>query len=382
MQNVMSFVTHDGRLVAGLDIDPGNFNNPVVIDEINNYCLEHPELSEMNIRPFFVGDVIKQYSPDFISEDSFYDRLMFENNFYANYDRIKYPEKLSLEVRSDSIYDDSRSFTWKYENVPLTKCMEINQKIKMLTSDIKSSALSPFEKAAALYMLTTHFIDSYKESVHDEMASTMHILSDDEDGYKVTCAGYTDLFCRMAAECGITAKTMQIFAKDNNCDKDFAHEVAVVDIDDSKYGIYGSFICDIRMGSDMRENVDAGLRETVEELGEDCKSFYTTNSFAWFCLPISDYDTFTRKFLWQPFSDVKYAIDTNTVTDRIGEYVSNERIGIGKIGMVLENVHDFIFVENGKERDFDDDIDATLMGVIRLRRKIDAAFEKSENIKK
>ena len=81
----MSFVTHDGRLVAGLDIDPGNFNNPVVIDEINNYCLEHPELSEMDIRPFFVGDVIKQYSPDFISEDSFYDRLMFENNFYANF---------------------------------------------------------------------------------------------------------------------------------------------------------------------------------------------------------------------------------------------------------------------------------------------------------
>lgn len=382
MQNVMSFVTHDGRLVAGLDIAPGNFNNPVVIDEINNYCLEHPELSEMDIRPFFVGDVIKQYSPDFISEDSFYDRLMFENNFYANYDRIKYPEKLSLEVRSDSIYDDSSNFTWKYENVPLTKCMEINQKIKMLTSDIKSSALSPFEKTAALYMLTTHFIDSYKESVHDEMTSTMHILSDDEDGYKVTCAGYTDLFCRMAAECGITAKTMQILAKDNNCDKDFAHEVAVVDIDDSKYGIYGSFICDIRMGSDMRENVDAGLRETIEELGEDYKSFYTTNSFAWFCLPISDYDTFTRKFLWHPFSDVKYAIDTNTVTDRIGEYVSNERIGIGKIGMVLENVHDFIFVENGKERDFDDDIDATLMGVIRLRRKIDAALEKSENIKK
>ena len=49
---------------------------------------------------------------------------------------------------------------------------------------------------------------------------------------------------------------------------------------------------------------------------------------------------------------------------------------------VLENVHDFIFVENGKDRDFDDDIDATLMGVIRLRRKIDAALEKSENIKK
>ena len=59
------------------------------------------------------------------------------------------------------------------------------------------------------------------------------------------------------------------------------------------------------------------------------------HSFAWFCLPISDYDTFTRKFLWHPFSDVKYAIDTNTVTDRIGEYVSNERIGIGKIVTVL-----------------------------------------------
>ena len=55
MQNVMSFVTHDGRLVAGLDIDPGNFNNPVVIDEINNYCLEHPELSEMDIRPFLLA---------------------------------------------------------------------------------------------------------------------------------------------------------------------------------------------------------------------------------------------------------------------------------------------------------------------------------------
>lgn len=265
------------------------------------------------------------------SNDKYYERIRFEEAFCNMYEKIEHPEEVFLEViKLGGITVDGK-FVWIYEDVPLAKVKEVHDKIKLFTADIKNSTLSPFEKTMALYMIATHFIESYKGNsadIRDSDSSVMHILSDDEDGYKIKCAGYTDLFCRMAYECGIHTKELEISFMKNHDKKDIGvHSVAVVDLDDEKYGIHGSFICDVRGESD-----DIYTRRKQKSILPD----FTLNLF---CLPFSDFNTYLTEFEGSKY--VEYGINNKRITGEEKKYLSNDRIDIMTISDAFKRVDEF-----------------------------------------
>ena len=272
--------------------------------------------------------------PSFLSksekEDEFYERIKFEKAFCDIYEKIEHPEEVFIEVRQAGGVTVDGKFVWIYEDVPLAMVKEVHDKIKLFTADIKNSSLSPFEKVMAIYMVATQFIESYKGNsadIHDVDSSVMHILSDGDDGYKIQCAGYTDLFCRMAYECGIHTKELEIsFMKNHDKNDSSAHSVAVVDLDDEKYGIHGSFICDVRADSDIT-------------FGSANRT--NTPSLKMFCLPFSDYNTLAS---WLYGDVMAYNINTEEITGKEKQYLSDERIDFDTIICpALQTVDDFIY---------------------------------------
>lgn len=301
-----------------------------IVDAISS---DMKDIDKLCITPVFLSESEK--------DDEYYERIRFEKFFCENYDKLAdYKDKVYLQVRTASGMKKNK-LIWEYEYVSLERLKEISDKIEMFTDDIKKSSLSPFEKTMALYMIATHFIDSYKGDRKDSKiidSSVMHILSDDEDGYKIQCAGYTDLFCRMAYECGIHTKEMQMDWDDSTA----GHSVAIVDLDDEKYGIHGSFICDVRTESDFRE----------EYRQQDY------NGFNYFCLPFEDFNAMS---IFNPnrsnmSRECWYAI--NNFAAFGGEGISSERIKIDDIFVALNHLYKFIFENDGKssilkEHDFD-----------------------------
>lgn len=318
------------------------------------------------------GDICLK--PTFLSEsekkDEFYERIRFEEAFCNIYENIDHPEEVFLEVRQDdlttmstSTYESKRisssEFEWNYEAVPLARVKEVHDKIKLFTADIKNSSLSPFEKTMALYMIATHFIDSYKGDRKDSKiidSSVMHILSDDEDGYKIQCAGYTDLFCRMAYECGIHTKEMQMDCDDST----EAHSVAIVDLDDEKYGIHGSFICDVREESDFQE---------VHQQSVNVDNY---NGFNYFCLPFRDFDAMSKVFT-NVSKTRRYAINNIEITGEEDKYISNERIKSSDIFIALNHLYKFIFENDGKRPFLKEDDFNGIFVLDTIRGRIDEA---------
>ena len=375
---------------ASLDVKPSDFNNPDLIEQINDFCSSHPELRTMYIAPSFsYNDYLRLLTGSNLQKKyGYYDRLMFEKTFYDNYDKIEYPEKLSLEIRKASAYSKSRQVShFEYDYFPLNECVEMNKKIKLFTRDIKESELSPFEKSMALYVLATHFIDSYKSNGDqvaadkDSQSSCIYVLRDDETGYNIQCAGYTDLFCRMAAECGISTKTMQIDVAGGN-----GHEVAVVDIDDTKYGIYGSFICDVRNGSDFREIIDAMAHSRNNKRkaeGIRTYPYYSYIDLTNFCLSCSDYDTYFRENTGLQASSIKYEIDTNFVDGDMSNIISDERISVYNMAQALGQVYGFIDESNGRDDGVEDVTDFSIHLLETVRKTIDEGKAKEkENTEK
>ena len=357
---------------------------PILISELFNYpddvidkiCLQAKQTSKkVCIIPFFSESE---------KEDEFYERIRFEKFFYENYDKLaEYKDKVYLEVRKNGYISYSAFdyfglfvthipvyFDWQYEYISLQRLKEINDKIEMFTEDIKNSELSQFERTMAIYFICTQFIESYKGNSADVDtidSSVMHILSHDDDGYKIQCAGYTDLFCRMAYECGIHTKEMAVGVGTSeidysdvpitNSDKFSAsHSVAVVDLDDEKYGIHGSFICDVRTESDKARNNH-------------------NNPLSIFCLPFPDYNIYLSLSLKNiPNKQLDdstnfYAINNKIIKGAEQKYLSDERIDISTIFVALQTVDEFIYgaisdtiVANEKE---------TLLSVLRVRSFID-----------
>ena len=248
----------------------------------------------------------------------------------------------------------------------MDRIKEVNDKIEMFTADIKNSSLSPFEKTMALYMIATHFIDSYKgdsKDIDKYDSSIMHILSDDEDGYKIQCAGYTDLFCRMAYECGIYTKEMAMVYDDVAV----AHSVAIVDLDDEKYGIHGSFICDVRGESDF------------QEYHQQVANVDNYNGFNYFCLPFRDFDAMSKVFT-NVSKTRRYAINNIEITGEEDKYISNERINISNIFVALNHLYQFIFENDEKRSIFKEyDFDGILL-LNTIRDKIDEANKTSVSV--
>ena len=303
--------------------------------------------------------------PSFLSksekEDEFYERIKFEKAFCDIYEKIEHPEEVFIEVRQAGGVTVDGKFVWIYEDVPLAMVKEVHDKIKLFTADIKNSSLSPFEKTMALYMIATHFIDSDKGDGKDADgkiidSSVMHILSDDDDGYKIQCAGYTDLFCRMAYECGIHTKEMQMDCDDST----EAHSVAIVDLDDEKYGIHGSFICDVREESDFQE---------VHQQSVNVDNY---NGFNYFCLPFRDFDAMSKVFT--NVSKIRrYAINNIEITGEEDKYISNERMKSSDIFIALNHLYKFIFENDGKRPFLKEDDFNGIFVLDTIRGRIDEA---------
>ena len=303
--------------------------------------------------------------PSFLSksekEDEFYERIKFEKAFCDIYEKIEHPEEVFIEVRQAGGVTVDGKFVWIYEDVPLAMVKEVHDKIKLFTADIKNSSLSPFEKTMALYMIATHFIDSDKGDGKDADgkiidSSVMHILSDDDDGYKIQCAGYTDLFCRMAYECGIHTKEMQMDCDDST----EAHSVAIVDLDDEKYGIHGSFICDVREESDFQE---------VHQQRVNVDNY---NGFNYFCLPFRDFDTMSKVFT-NVSKTRRYAINNIEITGEEDKYISNERMKSSDIFIALNHLYKFIFENDGKRPFLKEDDFNGIFVLDTIRGRIDEA---------
>ena len=303
--------------------------------------------------------------PSFLSksekEDEFYERIKFEKAFCDIYEKIEHPEEVFIEVRQAGGVTVDGKFAWIYEDVPLAMVKEVHDKIKLFTADIKNSSLSPFEKTMALYMIATHFIDSDKGDGKDADgkiidSSVMHILSDDDDGYKIQCAGYTDLFCRMAYECGIHTKEMQMDCDDST----EAHSVAIVDLDDEKYGIHGSFICDVREESDFQE---------VHQQRVNVDNY---NGFNYFCLPFRDFDTMSKVFT-NVSKTRRYAINNIEITGEEDKYISNERMKSSDIFIALNHLYKFIFENDGKRPFLKEDDFNGIFVLDTIRGRIDEA---------
>ena len=303
--------------------------------------------------------------PSFLSksekEDEFYERIKFEKAFCDIYEKIEHPEEVFIEVRQAGGVTVDGKFVWIYEDVPLAMVKEVHDKIKLFTADIKNSSLSPFEKTMALYMIATHFIDSDKGDGKDADgkiidSSVMHILSDDDDGYKIQCAGYTDLFCRMAYECGIHTKEMQMDCDDST----EAHSVAIVDLDDEKYGIHGSFICDVREESDFQE---------VHQQRVNVDNY---NGFNYFCLPFRDFDAMSKVFT-NVSKTRRYAINNIEITDEEDKYISNERMKSSDIFIALNHLYKFIFENDGKRPFLKEDDFNGIFVLDTIRGRIDEA---------
>ena len=303
--------------------------------------------------------------PSFLSksekEDEFYERIKFEKAFCDIYEKIEHPEEVFIEVRQAGGVTVDGKFVWIYEDVPLAMVKEVHDKIKLFTADIKNSSLSPFEKTMALYMIATHFIDSDKGDGKDADgkiidSSVMHILSDDDDGYKIQCAGYTDLFCRMAYECGIHTKEMQMDCDDST----EAHSVSIVDLDDEKYGIHGSFICDVREESDFQE---------VHQQSVNVDNY---NGFNYFCLPFRDFDAMSKVFT-NVSKTRRYAINNIEITGEEDKYISNERMKSSDIFIALNHLYKFIFENDGKRPFLKEDDFNGIFVLDTIRGRIDEA---------
>lgn len=308
------------------------------IDEINEFLARNPALDDVIIAPYPV-------------EFDFSRFLKFENLFYKEYDNILEPERISLRTIDhyvSRVFDDETAKAC-CEPFPLKRCKEVNDKLDLFIKDIKQSNLSSFEKIIATYLICTHFIDS----VHDDKiegeydkniySSVFHILGDDEDGYKIKCAGYTDMFARMLAKLDINAVPLLM-----SCSNiELYHSIAAVDVHDEKYGIDGRYICDVRLDSDNREGIDEKVRERLTD--NERKHYYTYNSLKAFCLTFQDYDYLVNSDMEQ----IIYSTGPGVADAELS--ISEDRVELTDISNALMRVSLFAYLTDGNNEMSTDD---------------------------
>lgn len=346
----------------------------LAIREINSFLEKNNLVDDVILAPYPV-------------EYDFSRCLKFENVFYKEYDNILYPERLLLRTIDHYVSKVSDDETVKAccEPFPLKRCKDVDDKLNLFVQDIKKSNLSPLERVLATYIICTHFIDSTKndnsEGEYDDniYSSVFHILSDDEDGYQIKCAGYTDLFTRMLAKLDIDAVPTLI-----SCSNiDFYHSVASVDIRDQKYDINGKYICDVRFDSDNREGVDDKVRKIFNN--ERKEPYYTYDSLNYFCLTFKDYD-----FLVNPKMEQMIYSTTSGKPDAELE-LSDDRVGLGSINNALMRVSLFTYLsDNNNEMSTSDsalekvikDCNRTIKLIGKYRQKADTFYQNLEGIEK
>lgn len=305
------------------------------INEINAFTRNNPAVS----------NILMIYTNSTKDDFDFNEELNMEEFFCKYYKEVEHPEKIQLRVPSVFAANPDNTLLVVYENFPLSHCKSVDDKISLFIRDIKNSDLSPFEKIMATHILCSRFIDSntdYEENGNiipvntDEnvFSSSMHIFSDGEDGYKVKCAGYTDMFARMLKKMNIDVTPMNIF----NVENGFIHTVAMVGVHDEKYGIDGRYICDIRIDSDIRQMREE--RELQNSVNDNTpSSYFGRDSLLYFCLGVDDYETLMgiNKFS----TATKYS--TMPGEKQARDKISTDRLDVSDISKALSAVTCFRF---------------------------------------
>ena len=302
------------------------------IEEINEFLALNPALDNVIVAPYPVDYNFQRF-------------LKFENLFYKEYDNILEPERVSLRTIEHfaSRVNEDETVRMCCSAFPLTQCKEVDNKLNLFIKDIKNSNLSSFEKILASYLICTHFVDSFKENDENEdtdydvYSSVLNILSDTDYGYKVKCAGYTDLFCRLLSKLDIETIPMLISCSDI----DFYHSVAKVSICDEKYGINGQYICDVRGDSDYREAFD---RKKLDELDKNLHGYYYTyNSLMYFALTFDDYNYLINPNLEQMI------YSTVPLKSGAEDLISKNRVELTNISNALMKVSLFTYLSDGND---------------------------------
>lgn len=346
-----------------------------IIEEINAFIENNSSVNHMLIIP--------------TQEDNFNfdDELNTEEFFYKNYDQIEHPEKIRLQVPTAFVANQDNTLRVVYDEFSLTRCKEIDQKIELFSRDIKDSKLSPFEKVLATYLLCTRFMDANTEFekegnplyIPDEenvFSSSMHVLSDDQDGYKIKCAGYTDMFARMLKKMDVEVTPMNIF----NFEKGFAHTVAMVDVFDLQYGISGKYICDLRADSDMRKMVDNATRNNADKSDF---LYYGCDSLLYFGLSVDDYESLVGIDNYAASTKYRTELGQNEARDEVALdslEVSKIKTAFGKVNgfryAIGENLDEYLAMPNAI-RSIEESMAKTIASVENSRGLIKNARDKS-----
>ena len=349
-------------------LEPRFFSVPIceryAIEQIN-------ELTEMEK----VNNII--ILPNDVKFD-FKKELSVEELLYKNYDDIKHPEMINVRTLDYFAADEDNMMApmhTMHTIHPLSYCKNIDKKIELFVADIKNSDLSSFEKAMAVYIMCTRFINTDSEYEQDGVfinnpglenvyGSSMHILSDGADGYKIKCGGYVDLFSRLMKKMNLSSKPMVL----SNADGDFGHVVSLVDINDETYGISGSFVCDLRSDSDYREYREEKDRKDIGT----SDNYWGFNSLGYFCMNCDDFVFLLglNKFN----SPTIYSTDSISSSD-CERFVSKERIPIDSIKKALATVYRYVYsigdnFDNYLNRGVLDGMEANINGEIESVKKM------------
>ena len=262
---------------------------------------------------------------------------------YKNYDNIKHPELISVMTLDYFAADVNNRMVPIYAVHPLPHCKDIDKKIELFAADIKNSDLSSFEKILATHIMCARFMDTDVEhenngtffvepDLKNVYGSSMHILSDGDDGYKIKCGGYVDLFSRILKKMNLSSRPMVL----SNIDGNFGHAVSLVDINDETYGINGSFVCDLRSDSDYRKYREAKNREGID----DSDDYWGFNSLGYFGMNCDDFIALLGLNRFN--SPTIYSINSINSND-CERFVSKERIPIDSIRKALGAVYRYVY---------------------------------------
>lgn len=221
--------------------------------------------------------------------------LYSNSQFFIDPSRIKFGILNNISKRDD----DSEYYGFIIDFMKLTEAKKVDDKIDMFVRDIKEDkSLSTFDKLMAIQLICTSFINSdatgevkgqvlqfdYEKGIPN-FGTALKILSDSENSYRIKCSGYVDLFARMAYKLGIKASPLLVY----NQELGILHAVAQVDVDDDRYGVHGTYICDLRNDSDFREWYEDKKRRKIEEEGIDMP-FWSIASIRYFCVDKNDFE--------------------------------------------------------------------------------------------
>ncbi len=228
-------------------------------------------------------------------------QMDMESSLYSNSQYFIDPSRIKFEILNNISKrdEDSEYYGFIIDFMKLTEAKKVDDKIDMFVKDIRDdNSLSPFDKLMAIQLICTSFINTdttgevrgqvlqfdYKKGIPN-FGTALKILGDSEQSYRIKCSGYVDLFARMAYKLGIKARPLLVY----NQELGILHAVAQVDVDDSRYGVHGTYICDLRNDSDFREWYEAKTRRELEEEGIDIP-FWSIASIRYFCVDKNDFE--------------------------------------------------------------------------------------------